>query len=512
MHPFLTVPAALLAALGLTAADSPKVLPPVSGEVIVTLPDLRVTLTTRGVRLQWTAGGQTVETRHALKAGRSRVPQTFPVRVQVGAWRLNLTGTAVRAQGEDPGRVTLSVPALIAGALAHLDVTAWQDVQPVTGEDPPVTGTPAPVTLPGGEAVPGWRVEVFPHGQVARVDAPAVTVHAQVFRAYGLLAVRLRAEGTADIPGCLLSFDQGRSWVMRAAAGTGQGLAGDALPDGEVRRLNALHATRRAPDVRVHLDAAAHEWVLTDANGREDRVPRLHGEGTGVDVLATLVTGDGRAAGQRVLPLSFTGGPGSALGFGKSVLEALVDSAGEVLHVQTVTFAPVTARQVGWVDLMDGLRGEQRRAAGRGDWLHESVALAYAILSLLRRADAEVIAHVLGSTVPSPDVLTVTWDAATRQFTIGAFERTVVHVGAHGLAFPGDAGTMDLSGGTLARACRACASPDAHAMFRLLTDRAVLSITGTQALTVPVISEAAQDGDAVTFVPAPQAAALGSPA
>lgn len=476
----------------------------------MTLPDLRATLTTRGVRLQWTAGGQPVETRHALKAGRSRIPQTFPVRVQIGTWRLNLTGTAVRAQGEDPGRVTLSVPALIAGALAHLDVTAWQDVQPVTGEAPPVTGTPAPVTLPGGEAVPGWRVKVFPHGQVARVDAPAVTAHAQVFRAYGLLAVRLRAEGTADIPGCLLSFNQGRSWVMRAAAGAGQGLAGDALPDGEVRRLNALHATRRAPDVRVHLDAAAHEWVLTDASGREERVPRLHGEGAGVDVLATLVTGDGRAAGQRVLPLSHTAG--GAPGFGKAVLESLVNGAGEVLHVQTFTFAPVTARQVGWVDLMDGLRGEQRRAAQQGDWRHESVALAYAILSLLRRADAEVIAHVLGTTVPSPDALTVTWDAATRQFTIGAFGRTVVHVGAQGLAYPEDAGLMDLSGGTLARACRACASPEAHAMFRLLTDRAVLSITGAQALTVPVVSEAAQDGDAVTFVPAPQAAALGSPA
>lgn len=50
-------------------------------------------------------------------------------------------------------------------------------------------------------------------------------------------------------------------------------------------------------------------------------------------------------------------------------------------------------------------------------------------------------------------------------------------------------------------------------MFRLLTDWAVLAITGTQALTVPVVRmEAAPDPEAVTFVPAPQAATLGSPA
>lgn len=490
MHPHLTIPAALLTSMGAAPVLPVTDLPPVSAAVHVLLPDFQFSFTTRTVKLQWSAGGAAVRVTRPLRAGRSGLAQECPVPVRIGPWRLELTATIERPHRSGPGQVTLGVSALIAGLLGHRPVADWQDVQPVSGEDLPVSGAPAPVALPDGQVLGGWTVTAFPHGLVAEVRTPGGAAHVELHQAMGVLALRLRAADAAEPVAFLVSFDRGASWVLRAPQGAAAPLVGEAMPAEAVRRLAALHAVRREPDVRVHADADADEWVFTRTVAgtvRTERIPRLWMDGAGLAVTAQLETSAGAPAGERTLVLR-RAGMGEPLRFGKDALETLVDEAGRVLHVRTFTPAPVGPRDLQAADLWDGMRREQARAARHGDWLHASLALGTAVLSLLRRVDAERIAPLLSGAHRQPNDVTASWEEETRTFEVRAFGRAVVRVRPSGMEYPADLGRLDLSepDGGLARACRGCQSWEGHEVFQALTGMAVVMITGQQALTLPL--------------------------
>lgn len=476
MHPYLHAPEHFLRALGLTAATPLHQLPITGERFHVLLPDLRAEFPgARRVRVSWTAGGETVQVTAPCKRTPLGHEQPIEQRMAFGDAQVTVVFQVVRPCPRSPeGAVRVQVPGVFAQALSLLPLKVWTNVHPAAS---PLPRWPHPVQAAPLPRRPDLNLTVTPSDlpMLAQVSGVPVTVIDEA----GGLGIRVQV---GDDPAILLSLDAGRSWTIHSQA-LGPGPV-TGLEDHEAARLRSRHTPRRFPATLVLRDGPAQEWVLREPDGHEVRLPMLHHEII-LKLHVAVETEDGQSAGTRVLEYAAPK-TGTILTPPLDVIAGLRTPSGDLLHVSALLEPVTDARRVQAADLDVQMRA-LRRPPGADVWEGPGPLLARALLSLLRRLTTEEIAQVLPYTCREA---TATLDEAERRFVVRAYGRVVATVTPQGIAWAEDLRRLPLGGDAISVAARQCHEEQAHQIFRLLTELAVLRISENEALVVPVAHSA----------------------
>lgn len=472
MHPYLHAPHHFLTALGRTAQTPLHQLPTTGERFEVRLPDLQVEFpSARRVRVSWTAGGQTVHVTVPRKRNAGFNPeQWIRQRVAFGEAQVEVRfQVGYPCPAAPSGAVHASVPGAFAQALSLLPLSVWENVRPATSPLPrwphPAQATP----LPGR---PDLELTVTPGDlpMLGRVNGVPV----EVINEAGGLGIRVHVDNE---PVILLSLDAGRSWTLHSQA-PGPGLVYGLSAD-EAALLRSRHTPRRFPPTTVLRDPSTQEWVLREPDGHELRVPiLLHEKALRLHVAVELE--DGQSAGTRVLDYGVDNE--RILTPSLEAIAALRTHSGDVLHVSALLEPVTDGQRVQSGDIAFHLSAADQ-PRGSGQWEGRSLLLARALLSLLRRLTVEEIAQVLPFTSREA---TASLDETGRSLVVRAYGRVVATVSPQGIVWAEDLREFPLENDALSVAARRCESREAHEVFRLLTELAVLQVGEREALVVPV--------------------------